>query len=120
MVQILCPSSNDFSVARIHEENCRGSIEAMGSKLADEVWRFASTEMDDLVWSSYSQLKVGRLSFICHSVGGLVVRQALQDPMLEPLRCLCYTYISLATPHLGGLFPESHVVSAGTYSSEPT
>lgn len=70
-------------------------------------------KMPELMWSTYSGLKVGKISFICHSIGGLVVRQCLHDPMMEPLLPLMYTYVSLATPHLGTLFQESQMVSTG-------
>ena len=72
--------------------------------------------MPELLWSTYSGVKVGKISFICHSIGGLVVRQCLRDPMMEPLLPLMYTYVSLATPHLGTLFQESQMVSTGEFS----
>jgi triacylglycerol esterase/lipase EstA (alpha/beta hydrolase family) len=71
--------------------------------------------MPDLMWSTYSGVGVGKVSFICHSIGGLVARSCLEDPMMEPLLPLMYTFVSLATPHLGTLFQDSQVVSAGRF-----
>ena len=56
---------------------------------------------------------VERLSFVGHSLGGVVVRAAL--PHLEALKSRFYTYISLASPHLGYLASKSKMVSAGLW-----
>lgn len=88
----------------------------MGSKLADEIIRYIQDKMPDLIFSSYTGIHVGKISFVCHSIGGLVVRQCLEDPLMQPLLPLCYTYISLASPHIGTLFPESQVVSTGLWA----
>ena len=42
-----------------------------------------------------------RVSFIGHSMGGLVIRKALESVELKPMLTKLYLYISLATPHLG-------------------
>lgn len=52
-----------------------------------------------------------RLSFVAHSMGGLVVRAAL--PHLERYKDLMYTYISLGTPHLGYLVKTKGLVNSG-------
>ena len=88
----------------------------MGAKLAEEILRYVQDRMPELIWSSYTGVKVGKISFICHSIGGLVARQALSDPMMAPLLPMMYTFISLSTPHLGTLFPESQVVSTGLWA----
>ena len=54
-----------------------------------------------------------RLSFIGHSLGGIVIRAAL--PHLEEVKDFFYSYISLASPHLGYLSSKSKMVSAGLW-----
>jgi len=79
----LCSNSN--------EENTEGDINEMGIRLAQEVVNFISD------WCSGSAL--GRLSFIAHSIGGLIVRAAL--PMLLDYRSKMFTLLTFSTPHLG-------------------
>lgn len=54
-----------------------------------------------------------RVSFIGHSMGGLIVRAALAEKEMKPLWRQFHAYISLATPHLGTLFADSSLVSTG-------
>lgn len=42
---------------------------------------------------------LGRISFICHSLGGIVCRAAL--PYLSDFNEKMFTFLSLAVPHLG-------------------
>ena len=49
-------------------------------------------------------MKIGRVSFIAHSMGGLVIRKALEHKLLKPLLSKLHAYVSLATPHLGTCF----------------
>ncbi len=55
----------------------------------------------------------GRISFIGHSVGGLIIRKCLESELLKPLLCKLHLYISLASPHLGTLYADSQLVSTG-------
>lgn len=43
----------------------------------------------------------GRVSFIGHSVGGLIIRKSLESELLKPLLPKLHLYMSLASPHLG-------------------
>ena len=52
-----------------------------------------------------------RLSFIGHSLGGLIIRAAL--PQLKEYEKNMHTYISLATPHCGYASSESVLVDTG-------
>ena len=47
-----------------------------------------------------------RVSFIGHSMGGLVIRKALESVELKPMLTKLYLYISLATPHLGMYYTD--------------
>ena len=48
-------------------------------------------------------------------MGGLIIRQALQESNLKPLLQNLHVYVSLATPHVGSLFPDSQIVSTGAF-----
>lgn len=47
---------------------------------------------------------IERVSFIAHSVGGLVFRLAISDPSLTPYRSTFHLFLSLNVPHLGLMF----------------
>ena len=57
-----------------------------------------------LTYIKTHNLHLSRLSFVAHSLGGLVARAALQSPSFTHLLPLLHTYLSLATPHLGALY----------------
>jgi len=60
----------------------------MGEKLSNEVINFISENCPENT--------LGRLSFVGHSLGGLIIRSAL--PQLEKYQEKMHTYISLSTP----------------------
>ena len=50
--------------------------------------------------------KIGRISFIAHSIGGLVFRLAFKHPNLSHYKPLFHFFLSLNVPHLGLLFAK--------------
>lgn len=79
----LCSNSN--------EDNTEGDFDEMGHRLAQEVQNYI------VDWCPGGAL--GRLSFIAHSIGGLIVRSAL--PELAEYRKKMFTFLTLSTPHVG-------------------
>jgi hypothetical protein len=41
-----------------------------------------------------------------HSLGSIVVRAALSEPVMKPYLSKLYTFISMATPHLGVVYND--------------
>lgn len=93
----LCSNSN--------EESTEGDIGEMGVRLAQEVMNFISE------WCPNRSL--GRLSFIGHSMGGLIIRAAL--PYLEQFSSKMHMYMSLSSPHLGYMYNSSKIIDAGMW-----
>jgi len=79
----LCSNSN--------EDNTEGDMNEMGIRLAQEVVNYICD------WCPGSAL--GRLSFIAHSIGGLITRAAL--PLLHEYSSKMFTLLTFSTPHLG-------------------
>ena len=50
------------------------------------------------------QRPIGKISFIAHSIGGLVFRIAMNDQRLSRYQSLYHLFLSLNVPHLGILF----------------
>jgi pimeloyl-ACP methyl ester carboxylesterase len=88
-----------------NERNTEGSIEDMGMRLSKEVVAFIGTLHPSIILS--------KISFIGHSLGGLIVRAALKG--LEEYKKLMYAYISLASPHLGCSQFSNKLVEAGLW-----
>ena len=94
-----------FLLSKKNEGKTEGNIEAMGKNLADEVKEFIDQYCPGT--------SLGRISFICHSMGGLITRAAL--PHLEKYKESMYTYVSLSSPHLGYMYNNSTLVGAGMW-----
>jgi len=83
-----------------------GDILEMGNRLAQEVLYFVKNlcQIED---------SMKRLSFIGHSLGGLIIRAAL--PLLSEYEDKMHLYLSLSTPHLGCMYSTSKLVAAGMW-----
>ena len=88
-----------------NEENTGEDIMEMGKKFANEVLRWISE------WCPKDHFS--KLSFVGHSLGGLIIRAAL--PHLSKYKEKFYSYFSLGTPHLGYTANSSTVVNTGLW-----
>ena len=93
----LCSSSN--------EDRTDGDVSAMGHRLATEVIEF----IHEYLPGSF----LGRLSFIGHSLGGLIIRAAL--PYLEEFGDKMHLFMTLSSPHLGYMYNKSKIIKAGLW-----
>lgn len=58
-------------------------------------------------------LYLKKLSFVGHSLGGLIIRSAL--PLLLHYRDYFFGYMSMGSPHLGYMYNSNSLVSAGMW-----
>ena len=77
----------------------------MGKRLATEV---------ELFINSYKCGQNYCISFIAHSMGGLIVRSALTQMEAQRYHMKCF--VTLATPHLGHLFHNSSINKFGMWA----
>lgn len=89
ILSYLCPKTI-FILSEGNEENTQENIEKMGERLAFEV--------EELI-QFYGKGKEICLSFIGHSLGGLIIRACI--PFLTKFKNQLHTLITLGTPHLG-------------------
>jgi hypothetical protein len=101
-VVCLCSSSN--------QDKPHASLADMGNNLAREVKEYTMSKFPQLLAGT------GRLSFIGHSAGALVIRSALATEHLQPLTPRLDIFLSLSSPHVGTLFGVSPVVSTATWA----
>jgi hypothetical protein len=88
----------------VNEGRTNFNIETLGSRLAVEVSDFLNNRLNKQRF---------RLSFIGHSMGGVIVRAALKH--IERFWPHLYSYISLSAPHLGYLSNCSKIIEAGLW-----
>jgi pimeloyl-ACP methyl ester carboxylesterase len=101
----LCMSNSSIEVvcSRANEDQTTKDIAAMGINLADEVHK--------LVSSLTSTRKLLSISFVGHSLGGLIIRSAL--PHLERYQEYFKCLVTMSTPHLGVAAGDSKLVETG-------
>ena len=92
-----------FLSSKSNEDSTNGDISDMGRRLATEVINYINE------WCPND--KLGRLSFIGHSLGGIIIRSAL--PHLSNYSDKMYLYMSLSSPHLGYMYNSSKLIEAG-------
>lgn len=86
-----------------NEGKTEEDITELGLNLAKEIYNFIYK------WSPGSSL--GRISFICHSLGGLIARAAL--PHLNEFSDKMFSFITLASPHLGYALSDKTLFNVG-------
>ncbi len=77
----------------------------MGHRLAQEVIEFVRD------WTI--RTGIGKLSFIAHSLGGIIIRAAL--PHLECFSDKMHLFITLGSPHLGYMYNKSKLIDTGIW-----
>eukprot|EP00826_Nyctotherus_ovalis_P063919 TRINITY_DN9371_c0_g3_i2.p1 TRINITY_DN9371_c0_g3~~TRINITY_DN9371_c0_g3_i2.p1 ORF type:complete len:262 (+),score=53.92 TRINITY_DN9371_c0_g3_i2:286-1071(+) len=92
----LCSSAN--------EKKTEGDIVVMGVNLAEEIRSFIKAN---------GLRNLGKISFIGHSLGGVIIRAAL--PHLEEYKGQMHTLLTLSSPHVGYLIQTSSLVNAGMW-----
>jgi len=86
-----------YLISRANEkEKTEGDIRDMGRRLAAEV--------DVFIKLHCGSENPERISFVTHSLGGIIARAALVEPALEPYIKNFWTFVSLAVCHAGHLF----------------
>lgn len=94
-----CSSSN--------EGKTDGCIEEMGDRLAEELSAFLE--------NNFPAEQIERISFVTHSLGGIIARYALMNELLRPYVSKLYTFFSLGSPHCGFIFSSTFLVSTGLW-----
>jgi triacylglycerol esterase/lipase EstA (alpha/beta hydrolase family) len=56
---------------------------------------------------------LGKISFIAHSLGGIITRSAIQ--VLEEHKDKFHNFITLSSPHLGYMYNSSTIIDAGMW-----
>ncbi|CAM9913904.1 unnamed protein product [Pylaiella littoralis] len=110
-IRILAPKALLLN-AESNERDPHASMRVMGENLAKEVLRFLMVRARSLLLPGGQ----GRLSFIGHSAGAVIMRVALTFPSLLPALDRLHMFVSLGSPHLGTVYGSSGIVRTGMWA----
>lgn len=79
----------------------------MGSRLAKEVAGLL------VPYITSCRRPLSALSFVCHSMGNLIMRAALTCPEMEPFLPYLHLFVSICGPHLGQMYSANAMLDAG-------
>ena len=103
-----------FLVSQANEKNTDSRIEDLGLRLAAEVQEFIFNNLKSSQSKRNSQqASLSKITFIGHSLGGIIVREALRH--LKTYKKLLHGYISLGSPHLGYMYNSNSLIDAGMW-----
>ena len=106
-IAMVVPNALFLASANNSGKKSKDDIELMGHRLANEIMEYLEEEEND------EESNISRISFIGHSMGGVIIRAAL--PRLEKYKDRFYTYCSLSSPHLGYSFHKSQLITTGLW-----
>jgi hypothetical protein len=91
-----------------NENRTEEDIAEMGQRLAEEIVQYlkAHFENDD---------EVERLSFVAHSLGGVIIRTALTCEVMAPYLKKLHTLFTLGSPHCGYLYNSNMLLNTGMW-----
>ena len=99
-LEMAMPSANlDFLMSEINQVDTFLSFEDMTKKLVSEIIYYMKT----------CETNVGKISFIGHSLGCILIRSAIQKEELMAFSSKFHTYLSLSGPHLGTMYNNSNL-----------
>lgn len=93
-----------------NEGRTEGNITTMGVRLAHEVEQEVAKNFGNLEALENKGVKI---SFIGHSMGGIIIRSAL--PRLEKFKSLFHSFVTLSSPHLGYCYSNSKLIDVGLW-----
>ncbi|XP_077600003.1 protein FAM135B [Stigmatopora nigra] len=105
-IELGLPGSRlDFLMSERNQTDTFADFDTMTDRLLDEIIQHIQLY----------NLTIGRISFIGHSLGNVIIRSVLTRPRFRCYLPRCHTFLSLSGPHLGTLYNNSTLVSTGLW-----
>ncbi|XP_034747295.1 protein FAM135B [Etheostoma cragini] len=105
-IELGLPGSRlDFLMSERNQTDTFADFDTMTDRLLDEIIQHIQLY----------NLTVGRISFIGHSLGNVIIRSVLTRPRFRCYLPKLHTFLSLSGPHLGTLYNNSTLVSTGEF-----
>eukprot|EP00064_Thunnus_orientalis_P000102 superscaffoldBa00000005_g102 len=105
-IELGLPGSRlDFLMSERNQIDTFADFDTMTDRLLDEIIQHIQLY----------NLTIGRISFIGHSLGNIIIRSVLTRPRFRCYLPKLHTFLSLSGPHLGTLYNNSTLVSTGLW-----
>ncbi|XP_029299333.1 protein FAM135B [Cottoperca gobio] len=105
-IELGLPGSRlDFLMSERNQIDTFADFDTMTDRLLDEIIQHVQLY----------NLTIGRISFIGHSLGNIIIRSVLTRPRFRCYLPKLHTFLSLSGPHLGTLYNSSTLVSTGLW-----
>ncbi|XP_041759203.2 protein FAM135B-like isoform X1 [Coregonus clupeaformis] len=105
-IELGLPGSRlDFLMSERNQTDTFADFDTMTDRLIDEIIQHIQLY----------NLTIGRISFIGHSLGNVIIRSVLTRPRFRCYLVKLHTFLSLSGPHLGTLYNNSTLVSTGLW-----
>ncbi|XP_061671268.1 protein FAM135B isoform X2 [Syngnathoides biaculeatus] len=105
-IELGLPGSRlDFLMSERNQIDTFADFDTMTDRLLDEIIQHIQLY----------NLTIGRISFIGHSLGNVIIRSVLTRPRFRCYLPRLHTFLSLSGPHLGTLYNNSTLVSTGLW-----
>lgn len=105
-IELGLPGSRlDFLMSERNQIDTFADFDTMTDRLLDEIIQHVQLY----------NLTIGRISFIGHSLGNVIIRSVLTRPRFRCYLPKLHTFLSLSGPHLGTLYNSSTLVSTGLW-----
>ncbi|XP_056154744.1 protein FAM135B [Lampris incognitus] len=105
-IELGLPGSRlDFLMSERNQTDTFADFDSMTDRLLDEIIQHIQLY----------NLTIGRISFIGHSLGNIIIRSVLTRPRFRCYLPKLHTFLSLSGPHLGTLYNNSTLVSTGLW-----
>ena len=101
-------SQVSYLMSSANEKDTYDDIQLMTNKLVDEILSYIKN-------AYFSKTHPKRISFVGHSLGGLLIRSAVTSESLKHLRPRFHTFLSFSAPHLGTVLNSSTLVNTGLW-----
>ncbi|KAJ3146804.1 hypothetical protein HDU89_006059 [Geranomyces variabilis] len=90
-----------FLTSTSNEDDTFDDIGTLADNLVAEILEFVDSQVVD----------IDRMSFVCHSLGGLIARAAIEKPGMRVFHDIFHTFTTFATPHLSIAMTDNRILS---------
>ncbi|KAL0053468.1 hypothetical protein WJX82_006088 [Trebouxia sp. C0006] len=99
----------DYLMSKCNQDRTADGLQTMGHRLAAEVAQYLQD------FENGKQRRLDKLSFVGHSIGNLIIRAALTEPVLKAYLPSLWLFLSLSGPHLGYLCSANKLFCSGMW-----
>eukprot|EP00850_Spirogloea_muscicola_P000316 SM000001S04718 [mRNA] locus=s1:1835532:1841174:- [translate_table: standard] len=102
-------------MSEANEDRTFDSFQEMGQRLAEEVAGVLVQIFSATAQQPHNKYTLGRLSFVGHSIGCVIIRAALTHEAMRPYLENLHAFLSISGPHLGYLYSSNSLFNGGLW-----